>query len=194
MTALRKSVSMTIAEFQRWTPDANAELRWHLVDGVPVSMAPASENHGRIQAEAAFLLTSHLRQHRPSCSVVVAPGIVPRIRSNNNQRIPDLGVTCSPSSGGPTLVAPLLLVEILSPSNEALTRANVWAYMTIPELAEILLLSSTAIKAEILRRGPGLEWQEAPAFVSDGEPVNLTSIGFSVLLRDFYRTTSLVSP
>jgi Uma2 family endonuclease len=86
----------------------------------------------------------------------------------------------------------LLLVEILSPSNETLTRANVWAYSTIPKLAEILLLSSTAIKAEILRRGPGLEWQEPPQFVSDDEPVDLTSIGLHVLLREFYRTTPLI--
>jgi len=57
-----------------------------------------------------------------------------------------------------------------------------------------LLLSSTAIKAEILRRGPGLEWQEEPQFVFDDEPVDLTSIGFRVPLRDFYRTTSLVFP
>jgi len=56
-----------------------------------------------------------------------------------------------------------------------------------------LLLSSTAIEAEILRSGPGLEWQEAPQFVFDGDEVNLTSISLRVTLRDFYRTTSLVS-
>jgi Uma2 family endonuclease len=183
---------MTIAEFQEWTPAEGAELRWQLVDGVPIAMAPASENHSRIQAEAVYLLASHLPQHRPDCSVLVAPGVVPRIRSDTNQRIPDLGVTCRPSSGGPVVDAPLLLVEILSPSNKALRRANVWAYTSIPDVAEVLLLSSTSIEAEILRRGPGAEWQEEPEFVPDGEAVALRSIAFRTPLRDCYRTTSLI--
>jgi Uma2 family endonuclease len=192
MIALRKPAGMTIAEFQHWTPETNAHLRWHLIDGTPVCMAPASENHGRIQAEAAFLLTGHLRPTRPGCYVVVTPGVVPGTRSNSNQRIPDLCVTCAPSSGGPVVAAPLLIVEILSPSNEALIRANVWAYTTIPEVSEILLLSSTAIEAEILRRGPDVAWQEAPQFLLADEIVDLPSIGFRAPLLDFYRTTSLI--
>ena len=96
MTALRRPVGMTVVDFQAWQPEEHPERRWQLMDGEAVCMAPASENHGRIQAEAAFLLTAHLRERRPGCDVVVAPGVVPRIRSATNQRIPDLGVTCSP--------------------------------------------------------------------------------------------------
>ncbi len=69
MPALRKPETMTVATFQSWQPDHHPDRRWHLVDGFPVCMAPASENHGRIQAEAAFLLTSHLRSSRPGCSL-----------------------------------------------------------------------------------------------------------------------------
>ena len=37
---------------------------------------------------------------------------------------------------GRSLADPLLLVEILSPSNEAKTRVNEWAYATIPSVRE----------------------------------------------------------
>jgi hypothetical protein len=52
-------------------------------------------------------------------------------RYRNHLRVP---------SGAKMLIDPIVLVEILSPSNEAETRANVWAYTTIPTVAEIVLL------------------------------------------------------
>jgi len=125
MRALRKPDRMTVAQFHDWQPDRHADRRWQLVDGNPVCMAPASENLGRIQAEAAFLLTAHLRSSRPGCAVVVAPGVVPRISAVTNERVPDIGVTCTAPAGSHAMVDPVLLIEILSPSNEAITRENV---------------------------------------------------------------------
>ena len=192
MTALRKPAGMTVADFRAWQPEEHPERRWQLFDGEPVCMAPASENHGAIQAEATFLLTAHLREHRPACRVIGAPGVVPRIRSASNHRIPDLGVTCSPPSGGQFVTDPVLLVEILSPSNEPLTRANVWAYTTIPSVVEILLLGSVRVEAELLRRGRDGSWPEAPVFLGAEDDLELASIGFRGPLRGFYRTTDLL--
>ena len=50
---------------------------------------------------------------------------------------------------------PVLLVAILSPSNEAETRANIWAYTTIPSVQELLIVHSTRIEAELLRSKRG---------------------------------------
>ena len=192
MTALRKPVGMTVADFQVWQPGEHPERRWQLFDGAPVCMAPASENHGAIQSEAAYLLTAHLRERRPARRVITAPGVVPRVRSATNHRIPDLGVTCSPPSGGQVVTDPVLLVEILSPSNEALTRENVWAYSTIPSVSEILLLGSVRIEAEVLRRGRDGSWPEAPVFLGAEDELELASVGFRAPLRGFYRTTDLL--
>ena len=57
---------------------------------------------------------------------------------------------------------PVVLIEILSPSNEPKTRANIWAYTTIPTVAEIVVLRSTSVAAEVLRRQPDGEWPEQP--------------------------------
>jgi Uma2 family endonuclease len=46
------------------------------------------------------------------------------------------------------MLEPLVLIEILSPTNVSRTRANVRSYMTIATVAEIVLLRSTAIAAE----------------------------------------------
>ena len=53
------------------------------------------------------------------------PGIVPRVPANRNYRIPDLGVTCAPPENGLMVPNAVLLIEILSPSNEAETRSNI---------------------------------------------------------------------
>ena len=61
-------------------------------------------------------------------------------------RFPDLGVTCAPDRGKQIAMQdPILLVEILSPSDKAATWTNIWAYSTIPGLREILIAQSSKI-------------------------------------------------
>ena len=185
---------MTVADFQDWVPEAAlADRRWSLVDGEPICMAPTSENHGAIRSEAAYLITQHLRASGSPCRVITAPGVIPRVRSISNERIPDLGVTCSQALGARAIADPVVLIEILSPSNEAQTRANVWAYATIPSVMEILLLSSTSISGELLRRNSLGQWADDPLMLDATSQMHLAAIGFNALLRDFYVTTSLAA-
>jgi Uma2 family endonuclease len=81
---------------------------------------------------------------------------------------------------------PVLLVEVLSPSNEAETWRNVWAYTTIPTVVEILAVRSTRIEAELLRRLPDGNWPKQPEILGLGDRLTLTSIGFSIVLDAFY--------
>ena len=154
-------------------------------------MAPASDRHGRIQGELTSLIGTHLKNNRPECSVVTAPGVVPRIRSSENFRIPDIGITCSPSTGQTPIPEPIALIEILSPSNEQETRTNIWTYTTIPSVQEIIILHSTAIAAEILRRCPDGTWPEKPDLLGSDDELRLPSIGFATPLREAYRTAGL---
>ena len=187
--ALKFPPVMTVPEFLAW--DAPGGARWQLVEGQAVAMAPASRTHGAIQAEVARQIGNHLDTTGRNCTVVTEPGIVPRVRGNENFRIPELAVTCTDYDTEEYDVAnPVLIVEVLSPSNRAETWLNVWAYTTIPSLREILILSSTAIRAELLRRGPDGSWPETPQAIEDGDPT-LDSIGMTVPLASFYRTTRL---
>src|SRR5260370_41603359 len=101
-------------------PSDDADRNFELGDGEPRPMAPASDAHGTMQITIGSILRAHLRAHRPSCRVVGEPGVVPRVSATTNMRIPDLAVTCTRNEAGRRAVPdPILIVEILSPSNEA---------------------------------------------------------------------------
>ena len=85
---------MTTAEFLAW--DAPGETRWQLIDGDPAAMAPASRTHGTLQGELGRLIGNHLVAAGGPCTLISAPGIVPRVRAKENFRIPYLAVTCTP--------------------------------------------------------------------------------------------------
>lgn len=188
-SALKPSDPMTVAEFLGW--EAPADRHWQLVDGEPIAMAPASRTHGSLQHELGRLIGNHLVDTGSPCTVVTAPGVVPQVRSSDNFRIPDLAVTCTRYDIEEYDVSnPVLIVEILSPSNRADTWRNVWAFATIPGLHEILIVSSTAVRAELLRRGVDGSWPASATVIEDGDLV-LESIGYAVPLAAIYRTTRL---
>ncbi len=180
---------MSVEQFLAWNPP-DGQL-WQLVDGEPQAMAPANRTHGAIQNELGSLIRNHLAARSSPCSVVASPGVIPRVQANTNIRVPDLAVTCSGyQSEESALTDPVLLIEILSPSNQAETWANVWTYTTIPSVREILVMRTASIGAELLRRNPDGTWPERPESIVDGELL-LDSIGFRVPLADIYRTTRL---
>lgn len=182
-------VLMSVQEFLVWEPGDGRS--WQLVDGVPEAMAPTNRTHGTLQAELARLMGDCLRQQGSPCTVVVAPGIIPHVQARHNVRIPDLAVTCSEYTiEEATLTDPVLVVEILSPSNKAETWSNIWTYTTIPSVREILVLDTVAIGAQVLRRGADATWPEEPEPVTAGELV-LDSISFRAPLPDLYRNTRL---
>ena len=182
-------IRMTVDEFLKW--DSGDAFRYELVDGEPRAMAPASTIHGFLQNELGSLIRNHLRDKASSCEVVANPGVVPRLLSEHNVRIPDLAVTCSPLAAGQAILPdPVLLIEILSPSNQAKTWTNVWAYTSIPSVREILVLRADRMAAELLRRSPQGEWPERPIAIVAGELV-LECIGFRVAMADLYARTGL---
>jgi Uma2 family endonuclease len=185
---------MTVAEFLTWDSGDPSVHGWQLIDGEPVAMAPASDKHGSIQVALAARLWNHLEVPGARCRVVTDPGIVPRGQSDRNYRIPDIGVTCAPPSEGQMLPDPLILIEILSPSNETETHGNVWTYLTIPTVMEILIVNSTRMEAELLRRNADSTWPEVPLRIEPDDTLTLDSIGFSVPLAALYQTTTLARP
>jgi Uma2 family endonuclease len=184
--------SMTVEEFLGWDPGDGR--RWQLVDGEAVAMAPTKVTHGALQAELGAALTVHLRNAGSACFVVANPGIVPGVRSRYNFRVPDLAVACTAYSEltESMLEGAVLVVEILSPTNQHETWSAVWTYTSIPSVREILILRTLAIRAELLRRNADGTWPENPEDITEGELV-LDSIGFRAPLASLYRTTRLAA-
>src|SRR5271166_3219609 len=189
-TAIRRKAPhhMTVDEFIAWVGDG----RWQLIDGEPRAMAPASATHGIVQTNVGFTLTRHLREAASPCRAATEPAIVPRVRSRSNMRVPDVAVTCTPVDAGQiALPDPLLVVEILSPSNEADTWENVWTYVSIPSVQEILVLRSASIAADLLRRRADGTWPEEPIQIGRDEDLHLACIGLTCPLADLYIGTYL---
>jgi Uma2 family endonuclease len=190
MVALAKiPVRMSVDEFLVWAADTPG--RWQLVDGVPHAMSPAGVLHRVLQAELARLIGNHLAATGSHCRVIVAPGVIPRVLARINMRVPDLAVTCT--AFGPDTRAstePVLVVEILSPSNQAATWTNVWSYTSIPSVRDIVVLRSDRRAASLLRRGVDGVWPEEPEEIRDGLLL-LESVAFSVPLADVYVGTGL---
>jgi Uma2 family endonuclease len=182
-------MNMTVPEFVEWCPDDGQ--RWELVDGAPRAMAPAKIGHNQLVAETIRLIGNHLATPGSPCSVMAAAGVVPHVRAGYNFRVPDIAVACTRENADDLHVsAPVLLVEVLSPSNQSDTWSNVWAHCSIPSVREILVLHSLVIRAEVLRRTAEGNWPKEPEIVTFGDLV-LESIGFSAPIASVYRTTPL---
>jgi Uma2 family endonuclease len=191
MSAATKLPVMTAAEFLNWdAPDGSD--RWELVEGIPRAMSPSSPRHGAIHAQAVRVLAEHLERQRPGCRVLIEAGVQPRGRSAFNVRVPDLSVTCEQLDKDARLLRePLVLIEVLSPSNANDTWANVTSYETIPSVAAVLVLHGDAVRGHLLVREAGGQWPADPVALGPDGLVVLDCIGFEAPIAAFYRTAGL---
>jgi Uma2 family endonuclease len=183
--------SMTVAEFLDWPGDGSGRT-FQLVDGELRAMSPGSATHGTIQANLCWLIRTALVASGSSFRIVTEPGVVTRIRSHMNMRVPDLGIThTADAPGQQALPDPIALIEVLSPGNVPDTWDNVWAYTTIPSVREIAVVHSTRVLAEVLRRGADGHWPEEPEEVGPDAALRLESIAVALPLREAYAQTHL---
>lgn len=190
--ALRKPPQhMTLAEFLDWPGDGSGRT-FQLVDGEVRAMSPGSATHGTIQANLCWLIRNGLVASATGCRIVAEPGVITRIRSHMNMRVPDLGITRTPDAPGQqALPDPVALIEVLSPGNAADTWDNVWAYTTIPSVREIAVVHSTRVLAEVLRRGTDGHWPAEPEEIGADDTLRLESIAVAFRLREVYGQTHL---
>ncbi len=128
----------TYADYATW----DGEQRWELIDGVAYSLASPSRLHQEISMNLAWLICNYLRGK--SCKIYAAPFDVRLSADKEDDTVvqPDLSIICDTGKltdkgcdGAPDMV-----MEILSPSSEALDlgpklikymKAGVWEYWAI---------------------------------------------------------------
>lgn len=182
---------MTVADFLAW-PGDESRRKFQLVDGELRAMSPSSATHGTIQMTFGRLIGNLLVESGTRCRVVSEPAVTTRVRASVNLRVPDLGVSCTPDAlGQQTLPDPILLIEILSPGNASDTWDNVWSYTTIPSVHEVVVVHSTRVLAEVLRRDVQGNWPEQPEEIGPDGTLRLESIGFACPMAAVYAQTHL---
>jgi Uma2 family endonuclease len=180
---------MTLEEFLAW--DAPGPALWQLIDGVPLEMAPAGSTHGVIQSNIATVITNHLDNRGGPCVMMTNPGIIPAFRTNRDYFIPDAAVTCSEADiGVPGIRHPVLVIEILSPSNHAESWRNIRAYMLIPDVREILVIHTDFASIDLLRRDAGGVWPDDVTTVTEGT-FTLASLDLTLPLGALYRRSGV---
>jgi Uma2 family endonuclease len=182
---------MTVEEFLDWPGDGTGR-RYELVDGELRAQDAPSDAHSSMHARVAYLLTVHLDKRLPGCRVAIGGGVRPRLRANWNYRIPDIAVTCGRNvKGGRDVPDPVIIIELLSPSNKAETWDNVRNYATVPSVAEIVVIDTESVAADVLVRDAKGLWPANPLRIEAGGVVPFASIGFDMPLDEAYRDTYL---
>ncbi len=148
-----RRLGFTWDDYHSW----NDGQRWEVVGGEAYAMTPAPRTrHQKVQSRLTRRLEEFL-DGRP-CDVYPAPTDVKL--SNEDVVQPDLIVVCDPEQVKSTHIEgpPTLVVEILSPSTEALDRGRkmelyarfgvkeVWLVTPYPRLLEVYLLAGDAYR------------------------------------------------
>lgn len=181
---------MTVQEFLDW--DGGGLLgKLELINGEVRAMSPASGTHAIIQGNLAYLIGAHLRASSKPCRVGTEAPVVPRLHANDNVRAPDLAVTCSSETSGKTFPDPVLIIEVLSPSNHRETWESIIACATIPTLSEIAVIDSERRHVEVYRKDAQGAWPKDPEIVADDGVLRLESIEAGLPVAEIYSGTHL---
>jgi Uma2 family endonuclease len=165
-----------------------ARIKHEFLDGHVWAMAGGSPEHGAIAANVIALLGTQLRARQ--CRVFTSDVRV-RVPATGLATYPDVSVVCGrmqtdpQDPSGSTVLNPVVVVEVLSPSTEAYDRGEKLAhYQQMPALREIVLIAHDEQRVEIWHRQDD-RWT-LRTVGSDGT-ASLESIGCELPLAEIYR-------
>ena len=174
------------------------EARYEYWDGEIICMSGGSRRHSRISIRILELLLSHLRQQR-SCEAFSADQAVKNPSPYPPYFYPDATVACGEAQfaavrGIDVLTNPTLLVEVMSPTSKKRDKKNkLGFYSQIPSLKEYLIIDQDQPSAILHTKQPDKTWLTS-TFRDLGAEVALSSIGYTLTLREIYATVTFDKP
>ncbi|AKT41730.1 Uma2 family endonuclease [Chondromyces crocatus] len=184
MSEPARLLATTFAEYV--AQERHRSTRHELVNGQVYAMAGGSPEHALIAMNIGAELRSALRGR--GCKVFSSDVRI-RVRATGLATYPDVSVVCGELARDPedesTLVNPVLLVEVLSPSTEAYDRGEKFAhYRRLPSLREVVLVSQSRRRVELFRRNDDGSWT---LYEADGSgALDLASVGCKLALDEVY--------
>ena len=157
-------------------------------------MAGASETHVTVAGNVFMASRNHLRGS--PCSVFISDMKL-RVEEDNAFFYPDIFVTCAESdrSQSHSKSAPVLIVEVLSPTTSAFDRgAKFAAYRKLPTLREYALIDPERLSLDLFRRegdskNTSQRWVLHP--IEAGGQVEWASVGLQLPLETLYEDVAL---
>lgn len=173
------SPHITVAEFYDWHD--GTDVRYELVHGVPVAMAPPSGRHSVIVNNVQRSLERRLAGVGP-CRAYSSGGVALH-DADDECRLPDIFVSCEPVPSR-CFIAPRLVVEVLSPSTEKEDRTDkLDFYKSLPSVELVLLVWQDRRRVQLHSR-EGLRWP-AQDLIGTGV-ASLMTLGLSLSLDEIY--------
>ncbi len=178
--------------------ERRAETRSEYHDGEIVAMAGASWEHNLISGATFRELATQLR--RGPCQPI-ANDMRVWIPSHHVYTYPDIVVVCGEpefqDSAVDTLLNPMLIVEVLSPSTAAPGQdrqgQKFALYRSLPSLREYLLIAQDEPRLVLYRRDPDNRWFIGDAHGLDAT-LDLATGGVTLALRDLYERITFPEP
>jgi Uma2 family endonuclease len=152
--------------------------RHEYIDGEVFAMAGGEDRNATVALNLAIALRQHL--DGGPCRVYVSE-VRLHVAASNAYFYPDLMVTCDAADAANRLAksAPLLVVEVLSPSTGAYDRGDKFAhYRSVPSLQEYVLVDIDRRATDVYRKGADGLWVLHP-FIGE-QTVELSSIALAV--------------
>jgi Uma2 family endonuclease len=172
--------------------DRSSERPSEFHDGEMFPIEAAAINHGRIQGNVYAAMRQ--RFANTDCEAFLSSLRV-EIPSFKRYTYPDLMVACGKLELGDkhrdTLLNPIVLFEILSPSTAGYDRGEkLFLYQSIASLREYILISQDQVLIERYRRQNDRQWLYEAISSIDAE-LTLDSAGCAVPLREIYANTEI---
>jgi len=167
--------------------EAQSPTRHEYVAGEVFAMTGTTMRHNAIAINLVTALRTHLKGS--PCRAYISD-VRLRVQRQGAYYYPDIVVHCSEAGQSADLDAvavtdPVLIVEVLSPSTEAIDRREkLIAYRTLPSLVEYVLVSTDRARVEVHRRDGDDQWVKIE-YAGD-EPVELASTGLTIAMRAIY--------
>ncbi len=169
-------LTMTTADFLAW--DARQIERHEFVSGEVFAMAGAEDRHVTIALNIAIALRQHLRG--TPCRTFMSDMKL-HVAAANSYFYPDVMVTCSEADHASSHIksAPVLLVEVLSPSTAAYDRGEKFAhYRRLESLQEYMLVDIDTRRTDLYRKGADAMWVLHP--FEGGQTIHLASVALDI--------------
>jgi len=182
MIALPDHRLMSAEEYLLWEP--TQEQRYEYWDGEVVAMSGGTRNHNRISGNFFRLLDDALVDGPCEAYIV---DVKVQVEPRKKYFYPDVVVTCGERDVDAQVVQfPCLIIEVLSPSTEAIDRGTKFAkYRRAATLQEYVLVQVEQPGVEIFRRNEQGKWVLSE--YSLGEVLELKSVGVEIAIADLYR-------
>lgn len=170
--------------------EEQSEVRHEFFEGEIFAMAGADISHNLIGINFVSAFKQALRG-KP-CRAMME-GVQLAVQEGRHYTYPDVMISCDAADQQAKRIikAPVLLIEILSPSTSEYDRGRKFnQYKQLPSLQHYLLVSQTSWLVEWYRREPGNIWSFTPLVEADDALV-IPDLNINLTVAEIYEGTNV---